>query len=298
MLNHFAFSREKCRRIGFQPVQQRQVENLSYKSSVIVAQAPPRHPYPFFWLSSPRARGRVADGRASGNTEARGDRQRIAIHGDGSRAAADRTVVQGAGHGRVVPASSRVRRQAARCARRRRSGCRSRPPVGKSRWIPIFNVAWKWPAIAWPKPRRRSTRPRRRSRRCGRISIASRPCGNAGRWPSRRSKTCWPAAIRRAELDGVGREISAATIALQQAEDDLEALLARLPIAKATVSRKYVESGERVQAGQPVLPGHGPVARCASPSACPTRRSTNFSSGQTGDRHGRCFPRRAVSSAG
>jgi RND family efflux transporter MFP subunit len=56
-----------------------------------------------------------------------------------------------------------------------------------------------------------------------------------------------------AELDGVRREVSAATVALQQAEDDLKNCALSLPIAKATISKKYVESGERVQAGQPVL---------------------------------------------
>jgi RND family efflux transporter MFP subunit len=56
-----------------------------------------------------------------------------------------------------------------------------------------------------------------------------------------------------AELEGVRREVSAATVALQQAEDDLKNCALCLPIAKATISKKYVESGERVQAGQPVL---------------------------------------------
>jgi RND family efflux transporter MFP subunit len=56
-----------------------------------------------------------------------------------------------------------------------------------------------------------------------------------------------------AELQGAGREVSAATVALQQAEDDLKHCALTLPIPKATISKKYVESGERVQAGQPVL---------------------------------------------
>jgi RND family efflux transporter MFP subunit len=56
-----------------------------------------------------------------------------------------------------------------------------------------------------------------------------------------------------AELEGAGREVSAATVALQQAEDDLKNCALALPITKATISKKYVESGERVQAGQPVL---------------------------------------------
>jgi RND family efflux transporter MFP subunit len=56
-----------------------------------------------------------------------------------------------------------------------------------------------------------------------------------------------------AELEGVRREVSAAKVAQQQAEDDLKNCALVLPIAKATVSKKYVESGERVQSGQPVL---------------------------------------------
>ena len=56
-----------------------------------------------------------------------------------------------------------------------------------------------------------------------------------------------------AELDGSRREVSAATTALQQAEDDWKNCSLQLPIAKATVSRKYVECGERVPAGQPVM---------------------------------------------
>jgi RND family efflux transporter MFP subunit len=56
-----------------------------------------------------------------------------------------------------------------------------------------------------------------------------------------------------AELEAAGREISAATLAQQQAEDDLKNCALCLPLAKATVSRKYVERGERVQGGQPVV---------------------------------------------
>ncbi len=56
-----------------------------------------------------------------------------------------------------------------------------------------------------------------------------------------------------AELEGAGREVSAAMVAQQQAEDDLKNCALALPIAKATISKKYVENGERVQAGQPVL---------------------------------------------
>jgi RND family efflux transporter MFP subunit len=56
-----------------------------------------------------------------------------------------------------------------------------------------------------------------------------------------------------AELEAAGREITAATVARQQAEDDLKNCSLILPIERATVSKKYVELGERVQGGQPVL---------------------------------------------
>jgi RND family efflux transporter MFP subunit len=56
-----------------------------------------------------------------------------------------------------------------------------------------------------------------------------------------------------AELEAVRREQSAAAVALQQAEDDLANCALRLPIAKAVVSRKFVERGERAPAGQPVF---------------------------------------------
>ena len=57
----------------------------------------------------------------------------------------------------------------------------------------------------------------------------------------------------QAELEGVSREVSGAKVALQQAEDDLKNCALSVPITKATISKKYVEIGERVQAGQPVL---------------------------------------------
>jgi RND family efflux transporter MFP subunit len=56
-----------------------------------------------------------------------------------------------------------------------------------------------------------------------------------------------------AELEAARREGSAAAVALQQAEDDLEHCRLRLPIPRAIVSRKFVERGERVPAGQPVF---------------------------------------------
>lgn len=56
-----------------------------------------------------------------------------------------------------------------------------------------------------------------------------------------------------AELDSSRREIRAATVALQQAEDDLLNCALLPPISKTTVSRKYTEKNERVAAGQPVF---------------------------------------------
>lgn len=56
-----------------------------------------------------------------------------------------------------------------------------------------------------------------------------------------------------AEWEGSRREISAAEVLLQQADDDLKHCELSSPLKQATVSRKYVESNERVPAGQPVL---------------------------------------------
>ncbi|MGO9111304.1 MAG: efflux RND transporter periplasmic adaptor subunit [Thermoguttaceae bacterium] len=83
-----------------------------------------------------------------------------------------------------------------------------------------------------------------------------------------------------AELDGARREVSAAATALQQAEDDLKHCSLRLPIAKATVSRKYVESGERIQAGQPVMQVMD-LATVRVAFGVPDTKVNQFSSGQT-----------------
>ncbi len=56
-----------------------------------------------------------------------------------------------------------------------------------------------------------------------------------------------------AELDAVQREIGAASVALQQAEDDSKQCSLVLPIPQAVISRKSIEQGERVPAGQPVV---------------------------------------------
>jgi RND family efflux transporter MFP subunit len=56
-----------------------------------------------------------------------------------------------------------------------------------------------------------------------------------------------------AQLDAAKREVSEANVALQQIEDDLKHCSLVSPIPEAVISRKYVEEGERVQAGQPIL---------------------------------------------
>lgn len=56
-----------------------------------------------------------------------------------------------------------------------------------------------------------------------------------------------------AELDAARREISAASVALQQAQDDWGQCSLTTPIPDAIVSRKFIETGERVAAGQPVF---------------------------------------------
>ena len=56
-----------------------------------------------------------------------------------------------------------------------------------------------------------------------------------------------------AELDAARGEVSGATVALQQVEDDWKNCSLVLPIPKAVVSRKNIEGGERVLAGQPVF---------------------------------------------
>jgi multidrug efflux system membrane fusion protein len=56
-----------------------------------------------------------------------------------------------------------------------------------------------------------------------------------------------------AELEAVQREIGGANVAVQQAEDDWKHCSLVLPIQQAVISRKSIEQGERVPAGQPVV---------------------------------------------
>jgi len=83
-----------------------------------------------------------------------------------------------------------------------------------------------------------------------------------------------------AELDGARREVSAATTAVQQAADDLKNCALKLPIAKATISRKLVESGERVQAGQPVFEVMD-LATLRAAFGVPDTKVNQFSPGRT-----------------
>lgn len=56
-----------------------------------------------------------------------------------------------------------------------------------------------------------------------------------------------------AELDAARREVETASVMLQQAEDDLRNCQLFSPLTEAVVSRRTIESGERVQSGQPVF---------------------------------------------
>jgi multidrug efflux system membrane fusion protein len=56
-----------------------------------------------------------------------------------------------------------------------------------------------------------------------------------------------------AELEAVQREIGGVNVALQQADDDWKHCSLVLPIRQAVISRKSIEQGERVPAGQPVV---------------------------------------------
>ena len=92
-----------------------------------------------------------------------------------------------------------------------------------------------------------------------------------------------------AELEGARREVAAATVAQQQAEDDLKNCALGLPLAKATISRKYVESGERVQAGQPVFEVMD-LASVRVAFGVPDTKVNQFRARPDADGHGRRFP--------
>jgi len=96
-----------------------------------------------------------------------------------------------------------------------------------------------------------------------------------------------------AELEGVRREVSAATVAQQQADDDLKHCALCLPIAKATISRKYVETGERVPAGQPVFQVMD-LAKVRVAFGVPDTKVTQFRAGQALTVMADAFSRRAV----
>jgi RND family efflux transporter MFP subunit len=83
-----------------------------------------------------------------------------------------------------------------------------------------------------------------------------------------------------AELEAAGRETSAANVARQQAEDDWKNCTLRLPIPSGIVSRKYIESGERVPAGQPVFQIMD-LAKVRVAFGVPDTRLEQFQPGQT-----------------
>jgi RND family efflux transporter MFP subunit len=56
-----------------------------------------------------------------------------------------------------------------------------------------------------------------------------------------------------AELEATQREVSAARVGIQQAEDDLKNCSLFVPIPNATVSKKTIEGNERVMPNQPVF---------------------------------------------
>lgn len=56
-----------------------------------------------------------------------------------------------------------------------------------------------------------------------------------------------------AEQEGTRREIAGASVALQQADDDLQNCTLTVSIPRATIARRLVEPHERIPAGQPVF---------------------------------------------
>lgn len=56
-----------------------------------------------------------------------------------------------------------------------------------------------------------------------------------------------------ASLEAARRQVQAAKVALRQADDDLKQCTLTLPMPAAVISRKHVEGGERVAAGQAVF---------------------------------------------
>lgn len=56
-----------------------------------------------------------------------------------------------------------------------------------------------------------------------------------------------------ADLEAAKREVIAATVAFQQADDDWKKCSLEVPISQAVVSRKFIEGNERVPGGQPVF---------------------------------------------
>ncbi len=183
----------------------------------------------------------------------RADRLGDALQCHGARAASDRVVVQGSGDGGRVDAGAGAGRQAARRPRGRRGGRRAEPLSGPARRLGLpaagrggtgsaGEAQAKERAAAAAVTALRATFERIKALR-ERESVAQQTYDD----------TLAKRDSAEAELEPRGAR-SAGRVALQQAEDDLTALPAgarRFP--GAVVSRKYVERGERVPAGQPVF---------------------------------------------
>jgi RND family efflux transporter MFP subunit len=83
-----------------------------------------------------------------------------------------------------------------------------------------------------------------------------------------------------AEQEGTRREIAEASVALQQADDDLQNCTLGVPIPRATIARRLVEPHERVQAGQPVFQIMD-LSRLRVAFGVPDTKLGEFSLGQT-----------------
>lgn len=83
-----------------------------------------------------------------------------------------------------------------------------------------------------------------------------------------------------ADLEAVRREVRAAEVALQQAEDDLKNCSLMVPISNATIARKFIETNERVPAGQPVFEIMD-LSRVRVAFGVPDTMVTQFQLGQT-----------------
>ena len=157
-------------------------------------------------------------------------------------------------------------------------------PIPLDRWpistIPIISGGWRWPAINWPR-RRPAARERGHGYRgAGEFRSHESPAGTRVGGPAGIRRHPSPPRIDRCRVGRRAARYRRPRTAVQQAEDDRKHCLLQLPIAKATVSRKYVESGERVQAGQPVFQVMD-LATLRAAFGVPDTKVNQFSLGQT-----------------